>query len=72
MRRLRQLEEENRRLKRLVADLVLIWATLEEDRLVWRSVQMDEGLRLRTVEASRTVSADSINISALDRYLDAA
>jgi len=51
---------------------VLIWATLEEDRLVWRGVQMDDGLRLRIVEASRTVSADSIDVSAIDRYLDAA
>jgi len=54
------------------AALVLIWATLEEDRLVWRGVQMDDGLWLRIVEASRTVSADSIDVSALDRYLDAA
>jgi hypothetical protein len=28
--------------------------------------------RLRIVEASRTVSADSIDVSALERYLDAA
>jgi hypothetical protein len=28
--------------------------------------------RLRIVEASRTVSADSIDVSSLDRYLDAA
>jgi len=28
--------------------------------------------RLRIVEASRTVSADSIDVSALDRYLEAA
>ena len=55
-----------------MAALVLIWTTLEEDRLVWRGVQMDDGLRLRIVEASRTVSADSIDVSAIDRYLDAA
>jgi len=41
-------------------------------RLVWRGVQMDDGLRLRIGEASRTVSADNIGVSALDRYLDAA
>ena len=55
-----------------ISRLVLIWATLEEDRLVWRGVQMDGDLRLRIVEASRTVSADSIDVSAIDRYLDAA
>ena len=43
-----------------------------QDRLVWRGVQMDDGLRLQILEASRTVSADSIDVSALDRYLDAA
>jgi hypothetical protein len=50
-----------------MAALVLIWATLEEDRLVWREVRMDDGLRPRIVAASRTVSADSIEVSALDR-----
>jgi hypothetical protein len=33
---------------------------------------MEDGLRLRIVEASPRVSADSIDVSALDRYLDAA
>jgi transposase-like protein len=54
-----------------MAALVLIWATLEEDRLVWRGVQMDDGLRLRIVEASRT-AAERIDVSVLDRYLEAA
>jgi len=31
-----------------------------------------QGLRLRIVEASRTVSADSTDVPALDRCLDAA
>jgi len=31
-----------------------------------------QGLRLRIVEASRTVSADRIDVSAIDRYLEAA
>ena len=53
-----------------MAALVLIWATLEEDGLVWRGVQMDDGLRLRIVEASRK-AAESIDVSALDRYLEA-
>jgi hypothetical protein len=38
----------------------------------WCGVQIDAGLRLRIGEASRTVSADRIGVSALDRYLDAA
>jgi hypothetical protein len=41
--------------------------TPEHHRLVWRGVRMDDGLRLRIVEASRTVSADGIEVSALDR-----
>jgi transposase-like protein len=54
------------------AALVLIWATLEQDRLVWRGVQMDADLRLRVVEAARAASSVSIDVSALDRYLEAA
>ena len=53
------------------AALVLIWATLEQDRLVWRGVQMDADLRLRIVEASQA-AVESIDVSALDRYLEAA
>ena len=54
------------------AALVLIWATLEQDRLVWRGVQMDADLRLRIVEAAQAASSVSIDVSALDRYLEAA
>ena len=50
-----------------MAALVLIWTTPEEHRLVWRGVRMDDGLRQRIVAASPTVSADSIQVSALDR-----
>ena len=46
--------------------------TPEEHRLVWRGVRMDDGLRLRIVGASRTAWADSIEVSALDRFLGAA
>jgi transposase-like protein len=54
--------------------LVLIWATLEEDRLKWRGVRMDGELRLRVIAASRkaSVEAKMIDVSALDRYLEAA
>jgi transposase-like protein len=55
-----------------MAALVLIWATMEEDRLVWRGVQMDGDLRMRIVEAAKTASADAIDVSVLDRYKEAA
>ena len=51
--------------------LVLIWAVLEEDRLVWRGVQMDDALRLRIVEVSQAAD-ERIDVSVLDRYLEAA
>ena len=55
-----------------MAALVPIWATMEEDRLVWHGVQMDGDLRMRIVEAAKTASADAIDVSVLDRYKDAA
>ena len=55
-----------------MAALVLIWATLEEDRLAWRGVRMDADLRQRIAKAARTASTQSIDVSVLDRYLDAA
>jgi transposase-like protein len=54
-----------------MAALVLIWATLEEDRLAWRGVRMDDRLRLRIAEASK-VAGERIDVSVLDRYLEAA
>jgi len=55
-----------------MAALVLIWVTLEEDRLAWRGVRMDGRLRLRIIEASRQAAAEAIDVSVLDRYLEAA
>jgi len=55
-----------------MAALVLIWATLEEDRLAWRGVRMDADLRQRIAKAARTASTQSIDVSVLDRYLEAA
>lgn len=49
---------------------MLMWAALQEDRLAWRGAQIDDGLRLRIVEASRA-AAERILVSALDRYLEA-
>jgi len=54
-----------------MAALVLIWATLEEDRLVWRGIRMDSGLRQRIAEAARTAPSASSDVSVLDRYLEA-
>jgi len=54
------------------AALVLIWATLEEDRLAWRGVRMDSGLRQRIAEAARSASTQSIDVSVLDRFKEAA
>jgi len=55
-----------------MAALVLIWATLEEDRLVWRGVRMDGDLRDRLLRAAQMASDESIEVSALDRYKEAA
>ena len=52
--------------------LVLIWATLEEDRLRWHGIRMDGDLRARIVQAAREVMGRNIDLSVLDKYLDAA
>jgi hypothetical protein len=55
------------------AALVLIWATLEQDRLMWRGVQMDADLRLRIVEAAATANRRfSIGTYSDSRYALAA
>ena len=54
------------------AALVLIWATLEEDRLVWRGVRMDGDLRDRILRAAQTAPDEIIDVSVLDRYKEAA
>lgn len=55
-----------------MAALTLIWATLEQDRMKWRGVQMDEDLRGRIVQAAREVISEKFDLSVLDRYLEAA
>jgi transposase-like protein len=55
-----------------MAALTLIWATLEQDRMQWRGVQMDEELRGRIVQAAREVISEKLDLSVLDRYLEAA
>ena len=55
-----------------MAALTLIWATLEQDRMKWRGVQMDEELRGRIVQAAKEVMSEKVDLSVLDRYLEAA
>jgi hypothetical protein len=50
----------------------LIWATLEQDRMKWRGVQMDEDLRSRIVQAAKEAISEKFDLSVLDRYLEAA
>ena len=55
-----------------MAALTLIWATLEQDRMKWRGVQMDEELKARIVQAAKEVMSEKVDLSLLDRYLEAA
>ena len=52
--------------------LTSIWATLEQDRMKWRAIQMDEELRSRIVQAAKEVISKKLDLSALERYLEAA
>ena len=55
-----------------MAALTLIWATLEQDRMKWRGVQMDEELKARIVQAAKEVMSEKVDLSVLDRDLEAA
>jgi len=55
-----------------MAALTLIWATLAQDRMKWRGVQMDEELRSRIVQAAKEVISEEFDVSVLDKYLEAA
>jgi len=55
-----------------MAALTLIWATLEQDRMNWRGVQMDEELRGCIARAANEVISEKLDLSVLDRYLEAA
>ena len=55
-----------------MAALTLIWATLEQDRLKWRGVRMDDDIRVMIDEAGKGVNAQALDLSALDVYLEAA
>ena len=55
-----------------MAALTLIWATLEQDRLKWRGVQMDEDIRRAVAKLREEAPLEEIDLSVLDKYRDAA
>jgi transposase-like protein len=55
-----------------MAALALIWATLEQDRLKWRGVQMDEDLLKAVVKIRKEGAFEEIDLSVLDVYREAA
>ena len=61
-----------RRFSRETAALTLIIATLEQDRMKWRGVQIEEELRCRIVQAAKEVIYKKQDVSVLDKYFDAA
>lgn len=54
------------------AALTLIWATLEQDRLKWRGVQIDEDILQAVAKIRKEAPFQEIDLSVLDRYRDAA
>ncbi len=55
-----------------MAALTLIWATLEQDRLKWRGVQMDQEILQAVAKIRKEAPFDKIDLSVLDKYRDAA
>ena len=55
-----------------MAALTLIWATLEQDRLKWRGVQMDEDLLQAVAKIRKEGAFQDIDLSVLDVYREAA
>ena len=58
-----------------MAALTLIWSRacgMEQDRLKWRGVQMDEGILKAVVELRKEGASQEIDLSALDVYREAA
>jgi transposase-like protein len=52
--------------------LTLIWAAMEQDRLVWRGVQMDDALRAAVAKSKGEAIHVKVDLKALDPYLEAA
>jgi len=55
-----------------MAALALIWATLEQDRLKWRGVQMDDDILRAVAKLREEDPLEEIDLSVLDKYRDAA
>ena len=55
-----------------MAALTLIWATLEQDCLKWRGVQMDEDILQAVAKLREEEPLEEIDLSALDPYREAA
>lgn len=55
-----------------MAALTLIWATLEQDRLKWRGVQMDEEILQTVAKLRKETAFEEIDLSVLDIYREAA
>ena len=53
------------------AALTLIWASLEQDRLKWRGVQMDDDILQAVVKLGKEVF-EELDLSVLDAYREAA
>ena len=52
--------------------LTLVFATLEQDRLKWRGVRMDDELQAEIDSARRTAKEKNVfTIDTVDRYLEA-
>jgi len=55
-----------------MAALTLIWATLEQYRLKWRGVQMDEDILQAVAKARKEAPSQKIDLSVLGMYQQAA
>jgi hypothetical protein len=54
-----------------MAALALIWATLEQDRLKWRGVRMDDDLLKAVADLGKEVF-EELDLSVLDASREAA
>jgi len=55
-----------------MAALTLIWATLEQDRLKWRGVRMDEDILQAVAKLREAAPLEEIDLSVLEKYREAA
>jgi transposase-like protein len=52
--------------------LVLLWATLEQDRLKWRGLRIPEEVRQRIAAGSEKAIKEKLDLKFLEEYLEAA